>query len=275
MSKHPPHQSWEKGPADRQFVTALARGLSILRCFNRPNVELTVSEIARNVGLSQPTAWRLCYTLLESGFLVRAPSGGALRIGAPAITLGYAATHGMDEAAVARPYMQRVLDETGGTTTLSLRQGPSMIAMEQINGDFLVRSQPIGWRAPLDTVSSGLAVLATLPHAARSAAVEQLTISDSKRMRICLEHIAEAEASLEQTGIVRLSHMLEGRLMALSVPLFERGSAPGAQWTLTCTGLTSFWSDAAQDQAARLLVEIRQLLTPAFAALPGRTGTAS
>src|ERR1700712_4601763 len=108
-------------PTDRNFVTALARGLDILGCFDRPRVELTVSEIARLVRLSQPTTWRLCATLVECGYLVRSNSGSALRIGAPALTLGYAAARDLSPPELIRPYLRRLADTTGGYTTLSVR----------------------------------------------------------------------------------------------------------------------------------------------------------
>ena len=44
---------------DRQFVTALARGLEILRCFSRKDRELGNGDIAARTGLPRPTVTRL------------------------------------------------------------------------------------------------------------------------------------------------------------------------------------------------------------------------
>ncbi len=54
----------------RHFVTALARGLDVLGCFTPERPVLGASEIARMLGLPQPTVWRLCFTLIELGHLV-------------------------------------------------------------------------------------------------------------------------------------------------------------------------------------------------------------
>jgi DNA-binding IclR family transcriptional regulator len=59
--------------ADRQYVTALARGLEILRCFSALKPELGTTEIAQLTGLPQPTVWRLCHTLIKCGYLVPSP----------------------------------------------------------------------------------------------------------------------------------------------------------------------------------------------------------
>ena len=51
------------------LVTALLRGLAVLRCFDHGRERLGSSEIARMTGLPQPTVWRLCKTLEHGGYL--------------------------------------------------------------------------------------------------------------------------------------------------------------------------------------------------------------
>jgi DNA-binding IclR family transcriptional regulator len=252
---------------DRNFVTALARGLEILRCFNRPQIELSVTEIARLTGLNQPTCWRLCHTLMECGFLVRAPSGSGLRIGAPAITLGYAAAKAAKPPAIALPYMQRLVEETSCSVTLSLRQHWEMISVEQVNADFVLPNQPIGWRAPLATVSAGLAVLSALPLCDRGVLVKAMAAGEGARWPRHQTRIANALEEFERDGFVTLNGMLDGQYTAVAVPLFESGEKPEEQWALSCGTLSSRWSEPAPKSAAGKLLEIRALLTPAFAAL--------
>ena len=74
--------------ADRQYVTALARGLEILRCFGARKPELGTTEIAQLTGLPQPTVWRLCHTLIKCGYLAPSPGKDKLRIGAGVLSLG-------------------------------------------------------------------------------------------------------------------------------------------------------------------------------------------
>ncbi|HEX8478422.1 MAG TPA: helix-turn-helix domain-containing protein, partial [Telluria sp.] len=57
-----PHPVLEQ-PADRQFVSALARGLEILRCFRPGESLLSNSEMARRTGMPKPTISRLTHTL--------------------------------------------------------------------------------------------------------------------------------------------------------------------------------------------------------------------
>ena len=54
---------------DRKFVTALARGLEVLRCFTPTEGLLGNGEIAERTGLPKPTVSRLTYTLTKLGYL--------------------------------------------------------------------------------------------------------------------------------------------------------------------------------------------------------------
>ena len=61
---------------DRNFVTALARGLEVLRCFRPNEIELTNAEFAERTGLAKATISRLTHTLCELDYLssIRAPA---------------------------------------------------------------------------------------------------------------------------------------------------------------------------------------------------------
>ncbi|MFX4601082.1 helix-turn-helix domain-containing protein, partial [Acinetobacter baumannii] len=54
---------------DPRFVTALARGLELLRAFRRNESMLGNLELAQRTGLPKPTVSRLTYTLAKLGYL--------------------------------------------------------------------------------------------------------------------------------------------------------------------------------------------------------------
>ncbi len=58
-----PMSAFEEEEKDRQFVTALARGLELLRCFSPRESVLSNQELARKANLPRPTVSRLTYTL--------------------------------------------------------------------------------------------------------------------------------------------------------------------------------------------------------------------
>ena len=72
---------------DRDFVTALARGIQVLQCFTAEHPELGTTQIAAKVKLPQSTVWRLCYTLQQVGLLVPGREADKLRAGPGVLTL--------------------------------------------------------------------------------------------------------------------------------------------------------------------------------------------
>ena len=252
-----------EGP-DRHFVTALARGLDLLRCFDRPGVTLTVSELARRVGLSQPTTWRLATTLIDCGYLTREPNGAGLRIGAPALTLGYAAIEGMDFPTLALPYMRQITDRMGATTTLSFRQNVEMISVRRCDGDFVRPNQPVGWRAPLASVTSGLAILAALPAPLRQAAMAQIRAQEPDRWDRIAARAEAAFAEHAKDGYVQQLAMMKGQYAAVAVALLADPERGGPAWAMSCGGLASLWTADKLHAAGRELLRVKSLLEPAL-----------
>src|SRR3989304_7746805 len=65
---------------DRQFVIALARGLSVLQAFGQGDDLLTNAEIAHRARLPKATITRLTYTLCKLGYLARDAAGMGYRL---------------------------------------------------------------------------------------------------------------------------------------------------------------------------------------------------
>src|SRR5256885_16562361 len=76
---------------DRKFVTALGRGLDVLRCFGPRDRWLANQEIAARTGLARPTVSRLVYTLTQLGFLRHSQAPRRYALGSAAVSLGYSA----------------------------------------------------------------------------------------------------------------------------------------------------------------------------------------
>ncbi len=156
--------------ADRQLVTALGRGLDILGCFDTAQPSLSVSEIAARLGLPQPTAWRLCHTLLSLGYLATG-EGGRLRPALAVLRLGYATLSELTAGGLARPYLQELADDYGGAAGLAVRDGHDMRFVERCESNSqLVLNLRVGSRVPIATSAMGWAYLAGLPADRRAAA---------------------------------------------------------------------------------------------------------
>lgn len=146
---------------DRQFVTALARGLEILQCFDAEERMLGTTDIAKKTGLAQPTVWRLCYTLQKTGFLSAVPGKDKLQLGTAAIALGAAALAGQDALEVVRPMLQAIADRYPVAVALGRREGNSIVYLLRCQGNSpLLMNLRVGSRIPLFHSAIGWAYLA-------------------------------------------------------------------------------------------------------------------
>ena len=68
-----------EGIDPRYFIEAAAKALEVLESFDSPEEELTASEIARRVGISYSSAFRLLYTLEKRGYVMRRPGSRKYR----------------------------------------------------------------------------------------------------------------------------------------------------------------------------------------------------
>ena len=106
---------------DRQFITALHRGLEVLRTF-RPEdrAGLSNGDIAERTGLPNSTISRLTYTLLKTGYLLYDRDTGRYRMGVPVLSLGYACLSGLPIRDAAQGYMQDLANECGEGVQVAL-----------------------------------------------------------------------------------------------------------------------------------------------------------
>jgi DNA-binding IclR family transcriptional regulator len=163
---------------NRQFVTALARGLDVLRAFRSRDRLLGNVEIARRTGLPKSTVSRLTYTLTKIGYLEAAEDGtghAGYRLGAGVLALSSAMMARMDLRALARPLMQDLADQSQAMVSLGMREGLSMIYVENCRSlETLTLSLDVGSRIPLATTAMGRAYLAACASDERRRLVEQM-----------------------------------------------------------------------------------------------------
>jgi DNA-binding IclR family transcriptional regulator len=187
MSRLPARVARPRGSRNaRQFVTALARGLDILRCFSRKDRELGNAEIATRTGLPRATVSRLTYTLMHMGYLTYSPTTGryALSVGVLAFSNAYLGN--LDVRNIARPLMQELADGIPATVSLGAPDPSSqhMVFLEicQGVGQMFRISMDVGSRVPHGWTAMGRAYLAALPPEEREQKLN-LYRSDTPRQQ--------------------------------------------------------------------------------------------
>jgi len=153
----------EDQDSERYIVPGLVRGLKILQIFSAARQELGAAEIARELGISRSTVFRLVYSLESMGFLQRAEHSKKYRLGLKVLDLGFQFLSGMDMVDLARPHLQDLSDETGTSAHLAVRDGTEIVYLARIAAkQLLVSSVGVGTRFPAHATTSGRIMLSDL-----------------------------------------------------------------------------------------------------------------
>ena len=153
----------EKSP-ETYNVRAVDRAMQILSAFDGEHADRGVSEIAQATGLHKATAHRIMMTLLNGGFLERAPDGERFRLGIRVVELGLGALRGLDLRRAAFPYMQQLVERFDETCDLGVFDRGMVLYVEVVHSRHsLTIAARVGRRLPAYCTASGRVFLAFLP----------------------------------------------------------------------------------------------------------------
>ena len=184
---------------DRKFVTALGRGLDVLRCFGPRDRWLANQEIAARTGLARPTVSRLVYTLTQLGFLRHAHSPPKYALGGAAVSLGYSALTQIDIRRAARPLLHALSQQTNASVHLAINDGLHMQVIDTYwhSSAFVI---DIGSRVPVVTTSLGRAYVCALPDEERKGILEQIRARRPDMWPLARKRFEQAFRDYEQYG---------------------------------------------------------------------------
>ena len=171
-----------EGRVDRSdTVSALERGISVLRCFSEDRPFLGHAEIARITGIPRPTVNRLVATLLSLGMLRPATSpaaGDRFMLGPGVVSLARVFLANLDVRAAARPAMQTLAEQLGASVYLAVRDGMEMVLIEACRprSSMLSARLDVGSRAPLPNSALGRAYLSAMPEAQRTQLIDSMRL---------------------------------------------------------------------------------------------------
>jgi DNA-binding IclR family transcriptional regulator len=160
-------------------VSALERGIAVLRCFDENRRSLTSTELSRLTGVPRPTVTRLASTLATLGLLKQEPEGDRFMLGPGVVSLARVFLAGLDVRAIARPHMQALAEEAGGSVYLAVPDGLDMVIVEACRprSTMLAPRVDVGSRAPIANSALGRAYLWALPAEERARLVDSLRLA--------------------------------------------------------------------------------------------------
>lgn len=187
---------------DRQFVTALARGLEVLRCFKPGEQFLGNQEIARRTGLPKPTVSRLTYTLTQLGYLNYSENLGKYYLGTGVLSIGNAFLANMNIRQIARPLMQELADYTHASVALGARDRLDMIYIENCRSvaTAFTLNLDVSSRIPVATTAMGRAYICGLSERQRDHLLDQVRMQNEAEWPRIKANLEQAMKDYQEKG---------------------------------------------------------------------------
>lgn len=213
--------------ADPHYMLSLARGLEVLRAFER-QASLTVAEAARIAGLNRPSAGRCLYTLAQLGYVAERGGRYTLTPGLLPLASGFLTSAPLASASQAVAHsLREKLRETVSVGVLDPADPGRVIYIARSERNQVIAAPlMVGSTLPSHCTSMGRVLLASLADDARAKWLAEArleartprTITDPECLRDELLQVAGQRWSL-------VEEELETELRSLAVPVRDRDGA--------------------------------------------------
>jgi IclR family acetate operon transcriptional repressor len=241
-------------------VQSLERAFDLLERMADAGGEVGLSELSASSGLPLPTIHRLMRTLVACGY-VRQQTNRRYALGPRLIRLGESASRLL--GTWARPYLARLVEETGETANMALLDGDEVVYVAQVPSKHSMRMfTEVGRRVLPHTTGVGKALLAHLPpeevralllRTGMPAATEK-TITTPDRFLDALEEVRAAGYAVDDNE-------QEIGVRCLAVPIL--GSPTAA--AISISGPAGRVTEVATERIVPVLQEVAEALSDVLA----------
>ncbi|MGE0349417.1 IclR family transcriptional regulator [Hydrogenophaga sp.] len=205
---------------DRRFVTALARGLGLLRCFGPADRWLAHQELARRSGLPQATVSRLTFTLTSLGYLRHRAATGEYALSPAVLSLGFSVLSNFQVGRIARPFMEALAEHTQAAISLGVRHDTSVVYVAHCRSTArLILGLDVGTRLPFAETAMGRAIWCAADPGMRALMARRLQAQDGARWPMREAGLRRAEAEGAARGYVASESEWESEIAAIGVGL--------------------------------------------------------
>jgi len=212
----------ETKPQNRDFVTSLAKGLSVIQAFGADTPRMTLSEVAAKTGLTRAGARRLLLTLHELGFVQN--NGRYFELAPRVLSLGYSFLAAHNFTNVIQSFLEEVTRQLHESCSVGMLDGEDIVYVARSAADHRLMSigLSVGSRLPALATSMGRVIVAHMPDEDVEALLGRVslrpytdrTVTDADALRGILQRV-------RKQGYCVVDQELEHSLRSLAVPVYS------------------------------------------------------
>jgi IclR family KDG regulon transcriptional repressor len=242
-------------PSKRTYkITALQRGLSLLRLFAGTERGYPAAELAKLSKLPVSTVHRFLVNLETSGFLT-CDASGVYRLGVACVSLGQAAREHMDIRRVCLRHLEDLNRRTRETVHLTVRHGLTAVYVEKLDSLEPLRIfSRIGASVPLHCTAVGKVLLAYLPVDEQEQVLNQLSMQRFTENTVgSIQELQSQLKRVQREGYAYDVEEHELHIRCIAAPVRDHAGVVNASFSVT--GPAVRMSATRMKEIARLLKE--------------------
>jgi DNA-binding IclR family transcriptional regulator len=210
-----------------ESIRAVERALDVLLCFTNQTPELTMTQIAEQVGINKSTIHRLLATLESKRFVERDPLTGIYRPGIRLIQMAYLTLEKNDLRRLAAAYMNRLCEQQRENVNLTILEDTDVVYLHVVESPQRVKlAATSGQRLPAFCTASGKAILASIPEENVKQILERGTPKYTQQTLTSHQELFEDLHLTRERGFAIAEQEFEDGINAIAAPIFDRNQHP-------------------------------------------------
>lgn len=213
---------------DGSFVQSLERGVAVIRAFDAEHREMTLSDAARETGLTRATARRFLLTLERLGYV--AEDNGRFSLRPRVLELGFSYLSTLSLTEVAQPHMERYVAQVNESSSVSVLDDLDIVYVVRVPTRRIMSIViAVGTRLPAWVTSMGRILLAGVSDERLEEHLTRVELQPltRKTVRTVDDLRAEIDRAREQ-GWALVDQELETGLRSAAVPIREPDGTVGS-----------------------------------------------
>jgi IclR family pca regulon transcriptional regulator len=205
---------------DPNFMTSLARGLTVIQAFSPQSLHLSISQLSKRTGLPRASVRRCLHTLSKLGF-AGSDDGRTFYLLSRVLPLGHSYLSSLPLSTVAQPVLERLSHILHESSSIAILDGIEIVYVARANVTRIVAIDlGVGTRLPAFCTSIGRVLLANLPAEEIEALLPRIEFSRyTDRTLTSVEQLRRALLSVRRDGYAIVDEELEVGLRSMAVPV--------------------------------------------------------
>lgn len=206
---------------DPNFMTSLARGLSVLEAFAQEVPQLTISQLSNKTGLSRAAVRRCLYTLSKLGY-AGAEDGQRYSLRPKMLTLSHTYTVSNTLSSAAQPILERMSEKLHESFSVATLDGDEIvyIARTQVHRVMSVDLH-VGSRLPAYCTSMGRVLIASQPPDVVEKYLSRVELTSyTPRTVNSVDKLRSMLRNVRRNGYAMCDQEYEVGLRSIAVPVY-------------------------------------------------------